>query len=72
MKDLPDEVLAVAAEGGVLEEPRDELVIFHLQVYCISEELFPHYCIENMHKIFDQKSIWAPLTLQSPHIRLSL
>ena len=66
MKDLPDEVLAVAAEGGVLEEPRDELVIFHLQVYCISEELFPHYCIENMHKIFN-----PPLTLQSPHIRLS-
>ena len=29
-KNLPYEVLAVAAEGGVLEKSRDELVVFHL------------------------------------------
>ena len=28
--DLPDEVLAVAAEGRVFEEPRDELVVLDL------------------------------------------
>ena len=32
-RDLPNEVLAVAAEGRVLEEPRDEFVVFHLQTY---------------------------------------
>jgi hypothetical protein len=30
MADSPDEVLAVAAEGGMLEEPGDELVVLHL------------------------------------------
>ena len=57
MKGLPNEVLAVAAEGRVLEEPRDELMIFHLK---INVYFLPHYCIENMQgelKIFDQKSI---------------
>ena len=52
--DLPNEVLAVTAEGRVLEEPRDELVIFHLQ-----KSIFIGGASFVM-RIFDQKSIWPP------------
>ena len=37
IRDSPNEVLAVAAEGWVLEEPRDELVVFHLHTSDISD-----------------------------------
>jgi len=30
LAEAPNEVFAMAAKGGVLEEPRDELVVFHL------------------------------------------
>ena len=34
-EDSPNEILAMAAEGWVLEESRDELVIFHLKMFII-------------------------------------
>ncbi len=37
----PDEVLAVAAEGGVLEEPRDELVVLDLADVLLLERALP-------------------------------
>jgi hypothetical protein len=39
--DSPYEILAVAAEGGVLEKSRDELVIFHLGNVLLFEGTLP-------------------------------
>ena len=37
---LPDEVCAVAAEGGLLEEARDEFVVLHLVHVLLPQRAF--------------------------------
>ena len=40
VKDSPNEVLAMTAEGWMLEEPWDELVVFHLQIFPCKTNFF--------------------------------
>ena len=39
--DSPDEIFAVAAEGGLLEEPRDEAVVVHFRDVFLLERPHP-------------------------------
>ena len=45
----PDKVLAMTAECGMLEEPRDELVVLDLADVLLLEGAFPHPGLHGAH-----------------------
>ena len=66
--DLPDEVLAVAAEGRVFEEPRDELVVLDLVDVLLLQGALP---LPVDHPLLDVVNpVGLPLVV-GPHVTVS-
>ena len=76
LEDSPDEVFAVAAEGGVLEEPGDELVVLHLRDVLLLQRSLPGsnqhhkftFSISFAASIFKLQMKWKLIHLPSVHI----